>query len=561
MTPSAGPTQPRAEDQVASVVEAVAARRQAWVDRSVRAKLDDLLTLTNALTDEGPAWAQASCRIRGVDIGGETPHMEAIAWLPGVAMLGTSLNALIRSYRRRADTGSWARPPATRQRADGQQVVRVFPTTILDRLYSPGYRGELWLEPGAEVNQGGAWNEGGAVCAILGAGNYEAPIDILTKMFGENRVVIYKPNPVNEQAALCVERMFASLIEAGFLAIVRGGAELGGALVNHAAVDEVLMTGGVSTYDRIVWGPPNKQAANKRDGKKQLSKRFDAELGGAMPVIVVPGRWKDKELEHHAAQIAATKVLNGSHICASPQVVVVDRAWPQRDEFLHRIRTHLAATPPDPSYYPGAAERQAELAEAHAGVETLAPPSRPFQSQLDRLLIPDAQRDARIVQEEAFCPVLAELAVEGGDPASFLEQAISFCNDELFGSLAATLLVDPRTARSLGPTLDESVARLEYGAIGVNVWGMLPAFFGELAWGAFPKHTPEDIQSGVGKIGNGYLLDRVQKAVLWSPFLSLNHFQPARRRDLKVWPRMAHYCVRPSVGRLTKLVSAALFGV
>jgi acyl-CoA reductase-like NAD-dependent aldehyde dehydrogenase len=355
--------------------------------------------------------------------------------------------------------------------------------------------------------------------------------------------------------------MFAGLIEAGFLAMVPGGAEQGSALVQHAAVDEVLMTGGAATYDRIVWGPPDQQAANKREGNKQLSKRFDAELGGAMPVIVVPGEWEDRELEHHAAQIAATKVLNGSHICASPQVVVVDRAWPQRDRFLQRIRAHLAATPPDPSYYPGAAERQAELIRAHPGVETIAPPSRPFAAQLDRVLIPDAPRDSRIAKEEAFCPVLAELALDGGDPGSFLDRATAFCNDELYGSLAATLLVDPRTERSLGQPLDDTVARLQYGAIGVNVWGMAPAMFGELAWGAFPKHPPEDIQSGAGKIGNGYLLDRVQKAVLWSPFMSLNHFQPARRRDLKLWPRMARYCTQPSVGGLAKLVSGALLGV
>jgi hypothetical protein len=241
--------------------------------------------------------------------------------------------------------------------------------------------------------------------------------------------------------------------------------------------------------------------------------------------------------------------------------MVVDRAWPQRAEFLDAVRAFLRTTPPDPSYYPGAAERQSRLAADHDMVERLAPPERPFDGQLDRVLIPDVPLDARVVKEEAFCPVLAELALDGGDGAqSFLDRAAGFCNDELFGSLAATVLVDPRTARSLGPALEDAIARLEYGAIGVNIWA-LTSLFGELAWGAYPKHSAEDIQSGVGKIGNGFLVDDVRKSVLWSPFGSPNHFQPARPRDLKVWPRMARYCARPTTTRLVKLMSAALLGV
>jgi len=255
-------------DEIPRVIDGLASRRHPWADRGVRDKLRDLEGLRDALEREGPAWARASCLVRGVEPGGPTPHLEAAAWLSGVGMLGAHLGVLIRSYRHRAETGRWFGPLPSRERADGQRVVKAFPTQLRDRLFSPGHRGELWLGPGAEIGQGSALEDGGAVCAILGAGNYEGPIDILTKMFGENRVVAYKPNPVNEMASEFIDRIFSGLIEEGFLAVVRGGAELGAELVHHPGVDEVLMTGGAATYDRIVWGAPEEQAANKRSGTR-----------------------------------------------------------------------------------------------------------------------------------------------------------------------------------------------------------------------------------------------------------------------------------------------------
>jgi acyl-CoA reductase-like NAD-dependent aldehyde dehydrogenase len=476
-------------------------------------------------------------------------------------MFGSTVHALMRTYGQRARGGDWTPPPARRRRSDGQVVVTVYPSSTLDKMYAPGYRGEIWLQPGGGGGQGACYDPAGGVCAILGAGNYETPIDILRKMFAENRVVVYKPNPVNAASADHLERIFAPLIDAGFLAIVRGDAEVGSALVHHSAVDEVLMTGAAATYDRIVWGPVAEQEANKKAGRKLLDKRFDAELGGAAPVIVVPGAWSDAELEHQAAHIAVCKILNGSHICASPQVLVVDKSWPQRQAFLERMRHHLRTILPDPCYYPGAAEKQARFKSAHPQTESLGASPKVFENQLERLLIPDAKPDALVTKEEAFCPVLAEVALDGGDARALLDQAIPYCNEQLYGSLSATLLVDPRTEKTLGDRLDDAIARLEYGSIGVNTWGGTAVFFAEMPWGAFPKHTPEDIQSGMGWLGNCYMLDGCQKGVFWTPFVSPIHLQPPRPRDLKVLPRMARYSLRPSAGRLLHLMSAALLGV
>jgi acyl-CoA reductase-like NAD-dependent aldehyde dehydrogenase len=427
-------------------------------------------------------------------------------------------------------------------------------------VFAPGFRAEVWLEPGASARQGKSYDDSdGGLCAILGAGNYEAPIDVLTKMFVENKVVVYKPNPVNALGTDILRKILAPLIDADFMGVISGGADAGQALVAHADVDEILMTGSAATYDRIVWGTPDEQADNKNNGAKKIDKPFDAELGGCSPVIVVPGDWTDAELDHHAAQLAATKVLNGSHVCASPQVIVVDESWPQRGAFMARVRQHLDSAPADPSYYPNASARQEEYLAAYDGAEKLGP--KVVDNQLKRILIADAGRDSLAVKEEAFCPVLAEVAVEGGSAKAFLSEAVRFCNDELFGSLSASLLVDPRTADSLGDALDDAVAELRYGAIGVNVWGANVMFFGQLPWGAHPGHTAEDIQSGIGKLNNSYMLDGAQKAVLWTPFVSPVHPKPASPRDRIVAERMTRYVMQPSVGRLVKMMSGALLGI
>lgn len=38
------------------------------------------------------------------------------------------------------------------------------------------------------------------------------------------------------------------------------------------------------------------------------------------------------------------------------------------------------------------------------------------------------------------------------------------------------------------------------------------------SWGAYPGHTPRDIQSGVGQVGNTLLIEDIHKTVLRFPW-------------------------------------------
>ena len=88
---------------------------------------------------------------------------------------------------------------------------------------------------------------------IQKSGNYESPLDILTKMFVEKKVVVYKSHPnLIDSTGPFLEKVFAKLIKNGFLAIVEGAVAPATTIIESDSVDELLMTGGAATYDRIM---------------------------------------------------------------------------------------------------------------------------------------------------------------------------------------------------------------------------------------------------------------------------------------------------------------------
>jgi hypothetical protein len=186
-----------------------------------------------------------------------------------------------------------------------------------------------------------------------------------------------------------------------------------------------------------------------------------------------------------------------------------------------------------------------------------------FDKQLNPLFIPEVENDSSALNEEAFTMVLAQTSIKGtgGDSLKFLNKAVQFCNEKVFGNLGCSVIVDPRTARKIGSGIDDCIAKLEYGIIGVNVWCAMIAIFPQLTWGAFPGNTAWNIESGVGQLSNGYMFDLIEKSVLWTPMMSAIHLEIAKPKILKVIHRTADYVIKPSWMRLLKLWGAFFFRV
>ena len=490
-------------------------RKQDWEQVSIPERLAYLRTCLDATLTVAEAWKTAACQAKGIDpestLSGEELIAGPISTVRNIRLLMTSLAA----------NGALI-PPKFTCRADGQLVAQVLPRNLLDRVLWLGYHGEVWLEPGQPPSQGQIYRQPTAsqVALVLGAGNVSAIVamDVLSKLFGENQVVILKINPVNAYIGEYLAVALAPLIQAGFLHIVYGGAAVGEYLCQHPQVETIHITGSGQTHDAIVWGStPTEQQQRKAANNPRINKPITSELGCVTPIIIVPGQWSQGDITFQARQVAATIAHNASFNCAAGQVLITAANWAQRADFLTAVRTELAKTPARIAYYPGAQARYQTFLDRYPQSELLGARSDEI---IPWTIIPDVPTLAGeyALTEEAFCGLLAEVQIDSQSTPEFLTQAVEFANDRLWGTLSCTVIVDGQTQKQYALEFDRAIADLQYGAIGVNLWSGMLFYFGSTTWGAYPGNSLADVGSGIGFVHNTYLFDYPQKSVVYAPF-------------------------------------------
>jgi acyl-CoA reductase-like NAD-dependent aldehyde dehydrogenase len=554
------PLPPTPFEAVDALVDRVASKKDDWLAVRVPERIQYLKRCLDGMIDVAERWVEDGCRLKGLDPNGVLAGEE---WVAGPAAIVRNLRLFLHAL----EQGGRPRPSKVSARKDGQLVARVFPASIFDRLLFTGFTGEVWIEPGKPATQGQIYREpptSGKVSLVLGAGNVSSipPMDVLYKLFVEDEVVVLKMNPVNAHVGPHLERAFAPLIDDGYLAIVYGGADVGAHLADHPKVDTLHVTGSDRTYDAIVWGAdPDERARRKAQGAPKNARPFTAELGCVTPVLVVPGPWNEADMDFQARQVAGMVAQNASFNCNAAKVIVTAKGWPQRRTFLSLVEKHLAKTAPRKAYYPGAAERYQGFVERYPRAKKLGADG---EGVVPWTLIPDvpAERGEYALTNEAFCGVLAEVALDVTDPATFLREAVDFANDSIWGTLSCMLLVHPTTARDYATELDDAIARLRYGGIAVNCWAAVLYALVVTTWGAYPGHTKEDIQSGTGVVHNAFLFDHPQKSVIRAPFRIFP--TPVWFADHKnlaaVGRNLTHMEARPSWGNLLKVAAAAMRG-
>ncbi len=502
------------------LVEAVHAKKQAWTQVPIKARI----ALLRRCMDSTYAAREEWCSIGGQAKGGAPGSaIAAEVLIGGVTTTLRNMRLLIRALE--AD----GKPalPQTRKTADGQEIVRVYPTDTWDSLLFRGFIGETWITPGQTASQGAIYrskrageSSEGAVSLVLGAGNVSSigPMDALHKLFVEDEVVVLKTNPVNSYLGPIWEKALQPLIEEGVLCIVNGGALLGKHLCEHELVDTIHMTGSDSTHDAIVWGVEAEAAEQRRAAGDPINSRpITSELGCVTPLLIVPGPWSEADIDYHARHVAGMVSHNASFNCTACKVLVLPGKWALRDAFVAKVREHLAMTAPRKAYYPGSQARYAKFVEAH-------PNAIPLTEASDEIVpwtvLPDVKAEAGeyALTHEAFCGVLAEVDLDVEDPGELLEAAVAFANEKVWGTLSCMITIHPKTEKAHRETLDKAIADLRYGGIAVNAWSGVNYGFVSTTWGAFPGHTREEIVSGSGSVHNTYLLDHPEKSVIRAPF-------------------------------------------
>jgi acyl-CoA reductase-like NAD-dependent aldehyde dehydrogenase len=514
-------------ESLEATVQRLAARKTVWT----RLGIDERIAILDRLLADGTAvaeeWVRAECRAKH-----RSPDERAAAdvWIGGPLFWLRSAR-LLRDTLRRLHRNEAPRHGALRQRPDGRTTVRVIPATADDRALMMRWRGEVWMPPGItpdELRQRTAalYRPGGArrpgVCLVIGAGNLSGlqVIDVLHQLFAEDRVAVLVPSPLQAQVTPYLEAAFAALIEPGYLRVVRGGPEEVGFLAHHDLVDALHMTGSDKTYEAIVFGTGEEGVRRKAAGTPLLDKPFTAELGNVTPIIVVPGPWSSADLAYQGENVVSMTVMNQGFACIGTRLLITHGAWSLRPAMLDAVRAGLRAAPQAYGYYPGAGQRHAAYAGAYPQVERIGGTT---DELLPWLFAPGlhSDRDEYAFRVDPFCGALAEVALEGTETVgAYLDQAVELCNDRLWGNLAATIVVHPRSLRDaqVAAAVDRAVASLRYGAVTVNLPAGAALLSGTLPWGAYPGNTPTDVQSGIGFVQNTTLIEGAEKAVVSGPF-------------------------------------------
>jgi acyl-CoA reductase-like NAD-dependent aldehyde dehydrogenase len=552
-----------------AAVLTVASNVDRWATTGARARAALVSRVLDDLADAAPDWLAAACEHKGLDPSGYEAGEELVA---GVGVLARYAQQLRRSLEEIERDGRPSIPGPIRHVPGGRVAVGVVPRGGLDWVLLARQRGEVWMQPGVSVDevaigQAAAYREPEAhrgVSLVLGAGNVASlgPNDALHRLFVQGTTVLLKANPVNDYLVEHWERALRGLIDEGVLRIVKGGAAAGSHLVGHTLVDQIHVTGSDKTHDAIVFGPGEEGVRRKAAGVRLVTKPVTAELGNVSPVILIPGEWSRRDLAYQARHVASMLVNNAGFNCLTPRVLVTWRHWPQRAAFLHELECVLSSIPTRRAYYPGAADRHAAFVAAHHDAHLLGS----FDDErLPWTVLADVDPRARgdvALNVEAFCSLMAETALDTATPDQFVDAAVEFCNDVVWGTLAATLLAHPRELSDplVGGRIESALAELRYGSIGLNLWHAWSYAYGTTTWGAFPGHAVTDIQSGTGVVGNALMFDRPQKSIVVGPFRAVPAPPtfPTARRGGRAMAKFVDVQLAATPRRVLSLLAAAV---
>jgi len=453
------------------------------------------------------------------------------------------------------------------RRIHGKSMLPIFPTLSLwDRLIFRGISADAIFMERADPRKRHSDlyrqlqdTSVSKISLVLGAGNVSSvPFsDAIHKSLVCGHQVILKMNPVNAYLKPIFERAFAPLFQEGLLVAIEGDSQVGQALVDHPDVDDVHLTGSAHTHDRIVWGDdPQEILARKEAGTPRLTKPVTSELGNVSPWIIVPGVYSTKELTSQAMHLAASITNNAGFNCLATRVIVTCQNWPQRREFLRLLQQNLQSIPKRPAYYPGALERYRRFTQTNIDPDDSGClPYRLLESQ-------SIDENPLVFQEESFTCVCVETPLASQTASQFLDEAVALCNLRLPGTLCASVSFPKLFVEQKRRIISQALGTLRYGCVSVNQWSALAYSLLTPPWGGAPGASLEDAQSGIGQVHNTYLLERVEKTVLYGPLVNFPKpvWFPGHRNALRVGRELIGLYHQPSNYRLMKLFQHALIG-
>lgn len=542
-----------------------------WFEEEPGDMIDLLERLNDSVLAHSQDWVNAAC---------EGKHIRSDQPLAGEEWANVSISAryirlLTASLTDIAVGNKPQFPGRSHPVTGGHTAIPAFPFDAIDKVALSGFTAEVWLRRGiagaqAVEGQAAAWFGGGSagVSLVLGAGNQASiPItDALDRLFIARHPVVLKMNPVNDYLGPIFEQVLAELIDRGVLRIVYGGAEVGAHLVRHEGVTDVHVTGSDKTFEAILFGRGDDGARRKAAHDPLVTKPVTGELGNVSPVIVVPGPWTAKDMAFQGQNIASMLTNNAGFNCIALRAIITSASWDQRDALLDGVREVLREAGSRYPYYPGARDRYDQFVAAHPEAERLGDAS---PGCVPWTMIPGLRADTRdeiAFTTESFNGVFGEVGIEATGTVDFIRQAVEFANDGMWGTLGCSLIVHPKSLDDpeVGRAVEQAIADLRYGTVAVNHWSALGFLLGSTPWGAYPGHTLDDVQSGIGFVHNSMMLNEadIEKTVARGPFrmpVKPTWFVTNKTAH-KSGEMFARLMAKPSWGKLPGLITTALRG-
>ncbi|CAK7257276.1 MULTISPECIES: aldehyde dehydrogenase [unclassified Shinella] len=245
--------------------------------------------------------------------------------------------------------------------------------------------------------------------------------------------VIVKPAKETPLTALRVaELAMEAGIPAGvFNVLPGGGADVGEPLGRHMDVDMVSFTGSTETGRRF-----------PRYSAESNLKEVTLEMGGKNPAVVLDDA---ENLDRVAAHLVNGAFWNMGENCSASSRLIVQRGI--KDELLKRMVAHARewpmGDPLDPESRVGALVSKAHFEKVASYLEKgqkIVLGGKARDGFVEPTIIDVADRDAKVVREEIFGPVLTVLTVESYD------EAIALANDTEYGLAASIYTANAKRA-------------------------------------------------------------------------------------------------------------------
>lgn len=464
-------------------------------------------------------WVRCSVAAKGWR---DVPHAEAEEWASGplpVARLLAHLQA--------------PRPPAAPAPGSGVRALRPV-ARLADPLLLRGHRAHIQVA--ADERPAPAPQRGGNAL-VLGAGNVTATpvLDVLDQVFLHGRTVVLKVSPLHDALLPVFATALAPLVRNGRLRVVAGDASAGRELAQRPELTALHLTGSAATWAALRGDPALR------------GKHLSGEVGCCTPAFVLPGAWRDAELRHVAAQLAAFVASNGGATCLAPRVLLTAASWPQRRALREHIAAAMAALPGRVPFHANVREHYSIATGERAPADALRPvlaAERP------------APVEAELCDRELFAPVLREIALPGDELASWWQHGNNFVRERCFGALSAYVFAPPSLLANGRAIVDAAIAALPHGTVAINTWTGLGYGLGTAPWGV-PPGTPVECGSGWTRNTTGL---PVQRVIVEAPFRPhpLPPWLPAHRRATVLLRALTLHALRPSLLRLAAVAAHAV---